>query len=171
MITCGDCGQTFQKFNSFKSHIQRKHNSRNHHDNNSVVEVEEGGDLDLSAEEDEGREDDAEEPKSFVEEMTRSLALFMLRTKEENQLSQRAIDAILGNAGDLVESSLDHLKEQITTCLERSGVDITEIEGLRDVLERPSIFNQAMQPLMNEYQQLQYFKNHFSFVVSMFSLS
>ena len=47
-----------------------------------------------------------------------------------------------------MESSLDHLKEQITTCLERSGVDITEIEGLRDVLERPSIFNQAMQPLM-----------------------
>lgn len=99
MITCGDCGQTFQKFNSFKSHIQWKHNSRNHHDNNSVVEVEEGGDLDLSAEEDQGREDDAEEPKSFVEEMTRSLALFMLKTKEENQLSQRAIDAILGNEG------------------------------------------------------------------------
>ena len=74
MITCGDCGQTFQKFNSFKSHIQRKHNSRNHH------EVEEGGDLDLSAEEDQGREDDAEEPKSFVEEMTRSLPLFMLKT-------------------------------------------------------------------------------------------
>lgn len=70
-----------------------------------------------------------------------------------------------------MESSLDHLKEQITTCLERSGVDITEIEGLSDVLERPSIFNQAMQPLMNEYQQFQYFKNYFSFVVSMFSLS
>ena len=30
MITCGDCDQSFHKFNSFKSHNQRiKHNTRN----------------------------------------------------------------------------------------------------------------------------------------------
>ena len=86
--------------------------------------------------------------------MTRSLTLFALKTKEEYQLSQPAIDAVLDSAGDLVESSMEHLKEQIITCLSRNGIAVADIEGLRDVLQQPSMFTQARQPLINQYQQL-----------------
>ena len=99
--------------------------------------------------------------------MTRYLALFVLKNKEENQLSQRGIDEILDSTGELVESSLDHLKEEVTTCLERNCVAVADIEGLSDVLQQPCIFAQARQPLVNEYQQLQYFKNNFDLVVSL----
>ena len=99
--------------------------------------------------------------------MTRSLALFLLKTKEEYQLSQPAIEAVIDSTEDLVESSMDHLKEQITSCLERNGIDVVNIEGLSDILQQPSMFTQARQPLTNEYQQVQYFKKNFHFVVSL----
>lgn len=72
--------------------------------------------------------------------MGRFLALFVLKTKEENQMSQRGIDAVLDDTGDLVESSLENLKEQITTCLKRNGFEVANIDGLRDVLQQASIF-------------------------------
>lgn len=65
--------------------------------------------------------------------MPRSLTLFALKTKEEYQLSQPAIDAVLDSTGDLVESSMEHLKEQITTCLNRNGNPHTSTDDcLRD---------------------------------------
>ena len=62
---------------------------------------------------------------------------------------------------------MEHLREEITTCLNRNGIAVADIEGLRDVLQQPSMFTQARQPLMNEYQQVQYFKSNFNFVVSL----
>jgi len=98
--------------------------------------------------------EEEEGPNNMVEKMTRFLALFLLKTKEENQLSQRGIDAILDSTGDVVESTLDHLRDGITSCLEINGVEVADIEGLSDVLEQPSFFTQARQSLMNEYQQV-----------------
>ena len=163
--TCGDCAQSFKKFNFFRSQLNRKHSAREvvllerFHDN-AADSCSEGEDI---SEENDARED----PKNFVDEMTRSLALFALKTKEKYQLSQPAIDAVLDSTGDLVESSMEHLREQITTCLNRNGIAVADIEGLRDVLQQPSMFTQARQPLINEYQQVQYFKRNFNFVVSL----
>ena len=165
LITCGDCAQSFKKFNSFRSHLNRKRSAR------KVVQLERFHDNaadNCSDGEDISEENDArEDRKNFVDEMTRSLALFALKTKEEYQLSQPAIDAVLDSTGDVVESSMERLREQITTCLNRNGIAVADIEGLRDVLQQPSMFTQARQPLINEYQQVQYFKSYFNFVVSL----
>lgn len=175
LITCGDCGQSFNNFNSFKSHIQRKHNEKELAvipgviDENEDINIDDDDNISLNSSDHEDLEEEVdteEEAKNYTDEMTRFLALFILKTKEENQLSQRGIDAILDNTGDLVESSGEHLKEQITTCLERNGVEVGDVEGLSDVLQQPSIFTQAKRPLTNEYQQVQYFKDNFNLVVS-----
>lgn len=97
--------------------------------------------------------------------MSRSLALFILKTKEEQLLCQQSINAIKENTEDLVEGSLQNLKDKITTCLARNGVQIADIDGLDDVLQQPSTFSLAQEPLANEYQQLQYFKETFNLVV------
>lgn len=172
MITWGDCGQSFQKFNSFKLHIQRQHNSKNlgaRPENDEDVKVEDDNvDVNSIDDEDHLEENDAEvEPKNFVDEMTRYLALFVLKTKEENQLRQRGNNALLDSTGDLVDGSLEHMKEQITTCLERNGVTVADIDGLSDILQKPYLLTQVRQPLINEYQQVQYSENNFNFVVSL----
>ncbi|XP_058961485.1 uncharacterized protein [Pocillopora verrucosa] len=163
-ITCRQCGQSFRKFNSFKSHIQREEKK------NALLNfanVSEQGDEDVedeNSDEEDGEDNDSNEDTNYVDDVTRFLALFILKTKEENQLSQQTINAILDNTGDLVDSSLVEMKNKVVACLQSSGIEIADVEGLSGVLDEPSIYSQAKQRLQNEYQQMKYFVENFNFV-------
>jgi hypothetical protein len=54
--------------------------------------------------------------------------------------------------------------------LAANDIDISTIYGLSDILEQPSLFSQARQPLGTEYSQVKYFVENFRFVVSIFEL-
>ena len=88
-----------------------------------------GDDADTEDEVDTSLDVPDHDPKQHINEMSRSLALFILKTKEEQQLSQQSINAIKENTEDLVEGSLQNLKDKITTCLERNGIQIADIDG------------------------------------------
>lgn len=177
-IKCGYCSQTFKKFNSFKSHIQRKKHyheqSLNTEDDNDTnipnADFDDSESADGTLYED-GSDDDEETRENHVDTMTRNLALFLLKTKEENQISQNAMNAVLENTSDLVETSLESLKRQIVNCLGDSGVDVSSIEGLKDVLEEQSIYSQAHQRLRTEELQARYFVENFDLVVSNFKFA
>ena len=100
-----------------------------------------------------------------IDDVTRFLALFISKAKEENQLSQQTINAMIENTGDIVERSLEALKKNIRSCLKDNDIEIADVEGLSDVLEQPSSFSQAKEPLTNEYLQVRYFVENFNFVV------
>jgi len=85
--------------------------------------------------------------------MANFIALFILKTKEENRLNQQAIISILVNAEDVVESSLQCLKEKINSCLLNNDIQVTDIRRLSDILEEPSFFSRAKEPLATEYLQ------------------
>ena len=70
-----------------------------------------------------------------IDDVTRFLALFISKAKEENQLSQQTINTIIENTGDIVESSLEALKKNIRSCLKDNDIEIADVEGLSDVLE------------------------------------
>jgi hypothetical protein len=52
-------------------------------------------------------ENDQENKQESVPSMTRFIALFLLKTKEENRLTQQVLDSIMNNTETLVEQSLD----------------------------------------------------------------
>ena len=118
-----------------------------------------------------GREDRQQESTGTVENMTRLknmtrfIVLFILKTNEENQLSQEVVGTIMNNAEKLVEQSLDVFKNNVTTCLTNNRIDIKNIKGLADVLEQPSLFSRARCTIATEYLQVKYFVEHFNFVV------
>lgn len=167
-ITCGDCGQTFRKFASFKTHIQREQRKKELARFNAPLEGNDGADNenDGYSEEEERDSDEDPEPENHVEQLTRFLALFILKTKETNQLTQQAINSILDNTEDLVESSLELLKKNVRSCLEDNGIHIEDVDGMKDVLEQPSDFSQAKESLSSEYLQIKYFVENFHLVVS-----
>ena len=170
-ITCGDCGKTYRKFTSFKTHLHREEKKRRLQ--GLVVEVlaghaeePEGGEEDDQDSSDGNFDEELEEAGNAIGNMTRFLALFMMKTKEENQLSQQTLNAIIENTEDVVDESLKVLKDNIKSCMRDSGIDIEEVQGLRDVFEQPSAYSKAKEPLANEYQQVRYFMEHFNYVVS-----
>lgn len=91
--------------------------------------------------------------------------MFILKTKEENQLSQQSIDSILANTEDVVETSLQYLKDKISNCLADSNIQIEDVNGLADVFKEPCVFSRAKEPLANEYLQVKYFLENFDLVV------
>jgi len=163
-ITCGDCGQSFRKFASFKTHIRRERAKK------ALAEHPEEADTEVDDYEvdDDGEQDADEEQgaENYIGDVTKFLALFILKTKEENQLSQQTIDAILANTEDVVESSVQCLKDKIRKCLANNNIEIEAVDGLGDILEEPCVFSRAKEPLSNEYLQVKYFLENFDLVVS-----
>lgn len=112
-----------------------------------------------------------EETKDFLDDVTKFLALFILKMKEENQLSQQTINAILDNTEDVVESSMQCLKDELITCLLlNNNIQIAEVAGLNDILVEPSIFSRARGPLANEYLQMKSYLENFDLQSSGFLL-
>ena len=102
--------------------------------------------------------------KVSVDNITRFLALFLLKTKEMNQLSQQALNAIVSNTEDIVEQSLDVFKNKVVSCLHENGIKPDEVQGLDTVLHDQSDF--ACKTLKTEYLQIKYFVEIFHLVVS-----
>ena len=176
-ISCGHCNQTFRKFESFKSHLRRRHNYGNTNGENNgegfVNLVADNDQEPTHRNEDESDDETSNEngQETYEESlatMTRFIALFLLKTKEENQLSQPVLNAILDNTGNLVDQSLEALKNNVKSCLANNGIDVLTINGLSEVLEEPSLFSKAKTPVATEYLQLKYFVENFNFVVSTF---
>ena len=164
-ITCGDCGQSFRKFNSLKTHIRRERAKKAlaEHPEEADSEVDDnevGNDSEQDSDKEQGNE-------NYIGHVTNFLALFILKTKEENQLSQQTIDAILANTEDVVESSVQCLKDKVRKCLAKNNIEIKAVDGLGDILEEPCIFSRAKEPLANEYLQVKYFLENFDLVVSL----
>lgn len=163
-ITCGECGRSFRKFSSFKTHIRREQSKKDlaERTEEDFEDVEEYDDNSSDVERD---SDEEHEAGDHIHDITKFLALFILKTKEENQLSQQAMDAILANTEDVVESSLQCLKDKIRTCLANSDIQIGDVNGLNEVFSEPSVFSRAKEPLGNEYLQVRYFLQNFHLVV------
>jgi len=164
-ITCGDCGQSFRKFNSFKTHIRRERAKRAlaEHPEEAVTEIDDN-EVDNDSEQD---PDEERGNENYIGDVTKFLALIILKTKEENQLSQQTIDAILGNTEDVVESSVQCLKDKIRECFAKNDIEVEAVDGLGDILEEPCVFSRAKEPLANEYLQVKYFLENFDLVVSL----
>lgn len=74
LIKCADCGRSFKKFNSFKSHIQRKHTKKD-----EMEDDVNGDDANTEDEVDTSLDVPDHDPKQHINEMSRSLALFILK--------------------------------------------------------------------------------------------
>lgn len=169
-ISCGHCGQSFKRFESFKSHLRRKHKDVDEdEDENKSLDQSDlipdaGSDFDLDGEEEHNMiQDQVMETKIS----TRHIALFILKSKEQNQLNQPVLDSILGNTADLSEQSLQGLKEYIISCLQENDIEIPQVNGLNDILGRPSNFAEAVAPVGNDSLQKKYFVEIFNLVVSL----
>ena len=143
-ISCTYCGQVFKKYSSFKSHLDRKHKQQCAQDH-SIDEGDEahgindgtGVPTEDYAEDDDQADEEVDEVTD-IEKITKFIALFVLKTKEVNLVSQQAIDSMLENTKSLVDHCLQTLGGEVKLCLARNGLDWAEIDGLQEVFNNQS---------------------------------
>ena len=174
-ISCTYCGQAFKKYSSFKSHLDRKHKEQCAQDH-SIDEGDEDHGIndatgvpteDYAEFEDDDQADKEIDEVTDIENITKFIALFVLKTKEVNLVSQQAIDSMLENTKSLVDYCLQTLGGEVKLCLARNGLDWAEIDGLQEVFNnQSSIYETALAPVANEYLQIKYLVEKLNFVVS-----
>ncbi len=95
-------------------------------------------------------DDDNIDQDTDIEKITKFIALFVLKMKEVNLVSQQAVDSMLDNTKTLVDHCLQTLSGKVKLCLARNGLNWAEIDGLKEVFD---IYETALGPVANEYLQ------------------
>lgn len=94
----------------------------------------------------------------------RIAALFLLKLKEERQLTQVAIDDIVAGVTSMIDQSVSHVKAAIRAKLCDIDVDVADVPGFE------AVFSELQQPfcgLETVSKQEKYFKDSFSLLVSL----
>lgn len=172
-VTCPakGCFRSFSVISSMRSHLRRKHKAIESQDdvvgNQDCLNVN-----DDAANDDEGCLDMNAAQLNHSENIdpnnicVRELALYALKTQELNQLSDSATDQVLESTSDLLQQNEENLKKRVRVCLENSGMNVRDIDGLEDVLQSPPSTLEAMKQLKTPAERNKYLKNKLHMVVS-----
>ena len=71
----------------------------------------------------------------------RNAALFILKNKQVHQISQFALNDLLGDVSMVMRQSIDHLSSNIVSVLERNGIEYQDVDGLTEVLSDEQLRN------------------------------
>lgn len=157
-ITCGidECPRTYTNFQSFRSIIIRRRYYIN------LDESEPSGRDNASYEHDEP--EDSNPPLSVSGEkndLKRSAALFLLKTKEVSRISRSALDAIIGDVSQLFEAHLSNLKQEIEASIQKNTSSCDILTTVHQCFRIPQPFT----GLESEYLLRKYLKEELDFLV------
>ena len=156
-IRCGiqGCPQTYKKFESFRSHVYRKHRESLHfteqsnHQNVSnppQSSNQDSQDLDPDSSADTATTNDHLSAAALSDITGR----FILKLREEYRIPQSTTNKVIEDINGLFVTVLDLLRERDSSGQPFNGeTDLNLFRGLQ-----------------NEYQQLRYYEDHFNYLVS-----
>lgn len=174
--------RTFQNFTSFRNHLYMYHSHDPSLCNDS--EVEESGhenredspvDNDISDPVHEGGEDndgDVSDVSAMdtASALQRSSALFLMGLKERHKLTQVALQGVVQGVTSLVQSRMDLLQVHIRDQLTSAGIPMSTIDTLSHTFDEEGIFARPFHGLETQHQQITFYRENFSFIVSKMKL-
>lgn len=172
-VTCkvDGCIASYRKFEGYKSHLRRHHKeidfcveqAENAPNNTTEVDREH-----LNFEETLMGIDEEERCGPPVDEidLQKQNALFLLKTKEIHQLTQKATDSVVSDATCIVKNAVEQLKLRVENCLDSAEIRFNDIPGLEDVFKADSPECNPFNGLQTKTEQKRYFRENFGLVVS-----
>lgn len=97
---------------------------------------------------------------------TRHLANFILKTKEDNRLSEKALFDIMDETSNIVEQNLSDFKRKIHSCFRNSAMETSDVHGLEDLLLESSHFSQTYKTLCDKKKLRDYMLEDMQLIVS-----
>lgn len=162
-IRCGidRCPQRYTNYESFRSHVYRKHRSTLHIASTAIQGL--GGNL-LHDHDENSSEDISEDGSISCESTSTSLhhngAKFILKTREQYRIPQSTLNKMIGDVKGLCEVSHEQMKKKVKACI----VAKLSEEEVEEVMEC-FISEFPLDGLETEYRQLQYYRQHFEYLV------
>jgi hypothetical protein len=86
--------------------------------------------------------------------------------KEEGRLTQKSLDTVVQGVSLIVRHSVEIVKTSLAEKLEAHGIQFDDIQGLEDL--SANIVSDPFKDIANFKEQVQYHKENFYLVVSIF---
>ncbi|XP_028418042.1 uncharacterized protein LOC114542794 isoform X2 [Dendronephthya gigantea] len=125
------CFRSYSVLSSLTSHVSRKHGKEKVINDDVGSRIPENDALNRL---DNTIECIPKTPKTGEAFSKRHLALFALKTQELNQLTDSTTNKVIDNTTELLQQHEAHVKEKIRLCLDKSGIKISDIDGLGVVM-------------------------------------
>jgi len=175
-VTCEvpGCQRTFKKPRSYQSHLRRLHSDFNLHssirDWNEIhggkkMREEEEIAMDIMEDELVNEESLYDKIVDRLDEKKKTDALFLLRTKEVNRLTQKATDNIMDGVTTLVKNTVEILKMGVQNRLDSAGLRFDAVPGLDELFKDDHPISSPFCHVNTEHKQAAYFKENFNLVV------
>lgn len=160
-VTCNVCGKTYNKYDSYRKHTLRKHNS---------VLSEHGMSIDTYNDDDREGVDNSLCPsfthkqlaENYLNELHHMSAGFLLQMKSMYGTTQAATNFVVNRTEELLDTAIKLLHERLLTKLEAS-------ENLADIIQDLDCWKSLSSVkfydnLNSEWLQLKYFKENFGLI-------
>ena len=164
-VCCGvqGCPRTYCNFHSYKKHMYMKHRDLlevcTQEQEPAASNVDDQGDslyfdprspLNVS-------------PPALLQNEKRSSALFLMKTKEINKVSQTCLDGLVEDVTLLLQSKVRTLEAEISCALHHKGVEMDS--ELTSIFHRQEIVT-PFQGIETEFFQKKFYRENFGLVVS-----
>ena len=161
VIHCGieHCPQTYRNYESFRSHVYRKHRNTLHPMSSSTVSDETTDtthELELQSEMEILTTNNTTHDVDIID----SGAKFLLKAREEYRIPQSTLEKLVSDMDGLWMLSLDSIKLKVKEAVESSFPTVDTSLLLK-------CFDDSfpLDHLTTEYSQLKYYKEHFNYLV------
>ena len=108
--------------------------------------------------------DNIEDNPEPVGNPKRSAALFLLKTREEGRLTQKALNQVVQSTSSLCDQVVSNLKAQVTQVIQKVGLNEADQKTILDSLG--GISCDPFEGLRTEYKQEKFYKENFNYLVS-----
>lgn len=165
-MTCGldECMATFKNYHAFKRHLRKKC---------SVICNLEDEEAEVPTTDDYNQENSPSSNPTYSStggenegDRERSVALWILKLKESQNLTQSVTEEILGDVTELCSNMASSLEADLRKIMSAARINPDDISGLKELFHGDSPYHKPFNKLNTQYLQMSYYKSHFNFVVS-----
>ena len=161
-VYCGieGCPRTYKSFHSYKKHMYSKHRY--------ILDISQPAipppinPVTATAMENPDDEPTLEMPESQVSRKV-SAALFIMKAKEVNKISQSSLNVLLQDVTTMLEQKISKLETDICRALATRGIEMDA--ELQSLFRKPELVK-PFQGIDTEYLQRKFFREAFQLVVS-----
>lgn len=152
------CSRTFKNFRTYQNH------RNSHRKSERGEEAQDTFDIDSNSELDADRPSYQYTPPTETD-MQSYAARWILGTSEKRSLTRIASLGIVEDVSTLIKFVTEVLQQQVGCILRENGINSSAVtSGLDDIFASP--VTTPFNGLLSFYQQLQYYGEHFNFIVS-----
>lgn len=171
-LTCEvpGCQATFQRVFSYKSHLRRIHSdidltqNLDFEEHNVSQECQEYEDEPMEVDTDNsGLYDQVQDREEAYKKQN---ALYLLKTKETQLLTQKALDEIVDGSTALVRNTVELIRAGVQNRLDSAGIRFDAVPGLSEIFEENHVVSNPFQHISTKTQQTNFYKDNFELVVS-----